>query len=179
MEHGGFVKTRLALLPPLVWLGCFAEPPGRVPRLFVRGVTVLLLAVNLLLVADTVRRGNREVERYTAGIEAVGRGQRLFVIQLDPRPVPLVDPLLHAADYYCLGTANLNLDNYEATTRHFPLTYRRGMARGRGNWIGYSRKEIVDVILCWRPDGRFPNLAGWEEVFSQGSLRIYRRAGQK
>jgi hypothetical protein len=141
-------------------------------------VTVLLLAVNLLLVADTIRRGNQEVERYTAGVEAAGRGQRIFVIQTNPLPVPLVDPLLHAADYYCLGTENLNLDNYEATTHHFPVTYRRGVSHGRGNVLGYSRKDLVDVVLCWRPDGRFPNLAGWEEIFSQGPLRLYRRAGQ-
>jgi hypothetical protein len=176
-DQGGFLKARLAPLPPLLWLACLREPALREARLLVRAVTVLLLAGNLVLVTSTVAAGNREVERYTAGVEAVGGGHRLFVIQQDPRPVPLVDPLLHAADYYCLGTGNVNLDNYEAGTPHFPLKYRRGILRGRGSWAAYPGKEAVDVVLCWQPSsvagGTGP--AGWDEIVSQGPLRIYRR----
>src|SRR5262249_28377668 len=52
-DHGGFLKTRLAPLPALVWLGCLKEPLGW-PRLVVRVVAVLLLAVNLTLVTRTI-----------------------------------------------------------------------------------------------------------------------------
>lgn len=176
-EHGGFLKTRLALLPPLVWLACLREPVRRGVRLLVRTVTVLILAVNLLLVTWTVRDGNHEVEQYTAGIEATGTGHRLFVIQPDPRPTPLVNPLLHAADYYCLGTGNVNLDNYEASTPHFPVKYRRGVDRGRNNWVSYSRQDAVDVVIGWQtsPGPGSRGFAGWDEVFRQGPLWIYRR----
>jgi hypothetical protein len=175
-EHGGFLKARLAPLPPLLWLACFREPALREARLLVRGVTVLLVAGNLLLVTGTVADGNREVERYTAGVEAVGRGHPLFVIQEDPPRSPLVNPLLHAADYYCLGTGNVNLDNYEASVPHFPIKFRRGVARGRGSWGAYPGKDAVDVVLCWQPyAGAGAGPPGWDEVFSQGPLHIYRR----
>src|SRR5262249_44835136 len=102
--QGGFLKTRLAPLPALVWLACLREPAGW-PRHVVRVVTALLLGVNLTCVTRTVLAGNRELERYTAGIDAVGTGHKLFIIQPDPRPIPLVNPLLHAGHYYFLRPA--------------------------------------------------------------------------
>ncbi len=171
--HGGFLKTRLAPLPPLVWLACMREPaPGRA-RLLVRTATLVLLAANLVLVTRTIDAGNRELEQYTAGLDLVGSGHRLFVVQPNPSPTPLVNPLLHAADYYCLETANVNLDNYEATVPHFPVKYRAGMSRGRGSWANYPRKDAVDLVLFWQASGRGPS--GWDEILSEGRLRIYRR----
>jgi hypothetical protein len=177
MAHGGFIGTRLAPLPFLLALACMREPVHFPLRVLVRGLTVGLLVMNLLLVTDTLDAGNEELDEYTAGIEAVGRGHRLFVIQQKPHPIRLVDPLLHAAHYYCLGTGNVDLDNYEATTMHFPVKYRPGIPRGRDNWTGYPRQDAVDVVLCWRPSANGPPraLAGWDEIFSRGPLRIYRR----
>jgi hypothetical protein len=133
---------------------------------------------NLVLVTAAVRDGNEVLAQYTAGVEAVGRGHRLFVIQPDPNPSPLVNPLLHAADYYCLGTGNVNLDNYEATRPHFPVMFRRGVYQGRGSWAGYPSKDAVDVVICWQapPNAGPRGQAGWDEIFCQGPLRIYRRS---
>lgn len=176
-EHGGFLKPRLALLPPLLWLGCLREPTGLVLRLLTRCYLFLLLGVNLFLVTDTIRAGNREIVQYIAGIEAVGGGNRLFVVQPVARPRPAVDVLLHAADYYCLAAGNVNLDNYQASTPHFPVKFRRGVERGRDDWINYQRQRAIDVIICWQnswiADESLP--AHWNEVFCQGRLRIYRR----
>jgi hypothetical protein len=146
-------------------------------KILVRCVTVLLLALNLVLVTRAVALGNRQLEPFTAGIEAVGRGHRIFVCQLDRRPPPLVDPLLHAADYYCLGSDNVNVDNYEATTPHFPIKFRSGQTRGRNNWTLYPGRDAIDVLLCWRlsPPAGAGGPAGWDMIFSQGRLRIYRR----
>jgi hypothetical protein len=178
-EHGGFLKARLAPLPPLLALACLREPRHEVVRALVRALTVGLLGANLLLVADTIRTGNEEVEEYTAGVEAVGHGHRLFVVQDERARSPLVNPLLHAADYYCLGTANINLDNYEASTPHFPVKYRRGVRRGRDNWSGYAQKDAVDILICWRSSPGPPRHGpdGWEVIFQQGRLCVYRRPG--
>ncbi len=171
--HGGFLKARLAPLPFLLWLACLREPACFEVRALVRAVTVLLLAANLLLVTATVRDGNELLGQYTAGIEAVGRGHRLFGIQSGAPPSPLVNPLLHAAHYYCLGTGNVDLDNYEATMPHFPVKYRPGVRRGQNG----SPSGAADVMICWQT---YPNAgprgpAGWGEIFHQGRLRIYRR----
>jgi hypothetical protein len=177
-EHGGFLKTRLAPLFFLVWLACLRESTHLEVRLFFRILAFVLIVLNLLLVTATVAAGNRLLEQYTAGIETVGVRQRLFVIQPDPRPIPPVNPTLHAAHYYCLGTGNINLDNYEAETLHFPVKYRPGVRRGRTFWNSYPDKEAVDVILSWQSEGsaapRIP--AGWNQVFNQGALRIFHRA---
>jgi hypothetical protein len=175
--HGGFLKARLAPLPFLLGLACLREPACFEARLLVRVVTALLLAANLALVTATVRDGNEALAQYTAGIEVVGPGHRLFVIQGHPASPPPVDPLLHAAHYYCLGTGNVDLDNYEATMPHFPVMYRRGVGRGRDEGAGNPPPAAADVAICWQasPSFRPHGPAGWEEIFSQGPLRIYRR----
>jgi hypothetical protein len=175
-DHGGYIKPRLAMLAPLFWLACLREPAHPLLRIGLRSVVVVLLAANLVLVTRTIRVGNGVVDRYTAGIEAVGRGHCLFVSQPDPQPVPLVNPLLHAANYYCLGKDNVNLNNYEATTLHFPLKFRRGVTRGHGSFLGYASRDSVDTILSWQPSGvRRVAPDDWEEIFAEGPLRIYRR----
>jgi hypothetical protein len=101
----------------------------------------------------------------------------LFFLHPEPRPHPLVNPLAHASDYYCLGTGNVTLDNYEADTRHFPVKYRKGIRRGRNFWTTYPNQGVVDVVISWQSAGNPPprGPAGWDEVFHQGALRIYRR----
>jgi len=69
-----------------------------------------------MLVLDVIGQGNELLAEYTAGTDAAGRGQRLFVSQANRRHFPLVNPLAHAASYYCVGTCNVNLNNYEADT---------------------------------------------------------------
>jgi hypothetical protein len=176
-DHGSFLKARLAVVLPLVWLGCFREPAELWGRLLVRGLAVVLVVGNLALATQTVAAGNQELRQYTAGIAAAGTGHRLFAVQGGRPRSPLVDHLLHAAGYYCLGTGNVNLDNYEASTLHFPVTYRKGLKRGPGDRLGFARPELVDVVLHWRTPGGGPD--GWDEVFREGPLRIYRRPGRQ
>jgi hypothetical protein len=165
LPHGGFLKARLALLPPLVLLACLREPAHMPTRLLLRLLAAVLLGVNLFLVTRTMDVWNKALEQYTAGIPAVGRGQRLLSIGADGGG-RLVNPMLHAADYYCLGTDNLNLDNYEASTAHFPVKFRPGVPRGR--------TQDADILIHWR-NGNGAGLPGWEEIFTQGPLSIYRR----
>src|SRR5438876_346221 len=103
LPHVGFLKTRLALLPPWVWLACLRESAHAPTRLAIRALTALLLMVNLYLVTQTIEVGNKTLEQYTAGVAAVGRGQRILANHADGGG-ELADPILHAADYYCLET---------------------------------------------------------------------------
>lgn len=175
--HGGFLKQRLAVLPPLAWIACLSEPPRASMRITVRALILVLLATNLFLVTEAVASANRELAEYTAGVEAFGRSRRLFVIQADQHPAPLADPLLHASNYYCLGTDSVNLNNYETGGAHFPVRFRPGLHRGRGRWTTYPNQEAVDTILCWQtsPAVLVEPPSGWEEIFCQGRLRLYRR----
>lgn len=176
-EHGGFIKARLAPLIFLVAIACLRESSYWEVRLFLRTLTIVLLALNLLMVTLTMADGNRQLEQYTAGMDTVGGGKRIFVIQPDPRPIKLVNPLLHAANYYCLANSNINLDNYEAETLHFPVKFRSGVRRGRMFWNSYPNKDAVDVILIWQPaDHTAPRAPEhWQQIFHQGPLRILKR----
>jgi hypothetical protein len=172
----GFLKARLLLLPPLLWLACLRIPPVTLAqRLF--GLTLyLLLGANLVLVLLFFQQANRELAEYTAGTEHVGHGRTLFVVQ-PGRGGRLVSPLEHAADYYCLTTGNVNLDNYQAALKHFPVRFRSGVANGRGSLAGYPHPEVVDVILVWdSPPGLAPEQEkDYREVYRDGRLRIFAR----
>jgi hypothetical protein len=175
--HGGFLKQRLAILPPLAWLACLSEPARAAMRIASRAGTLGLLAANLFLVTNAIAQANQELAEYTAGLEAFGRGHRLFVIQGDRHPELVADPLLHASNYYCLGTDSVNLNNYETNGAHFPVRFRPGLHRGRGRWTTYPNQDIVDTVLCWQttPAALAEPPAGWDVVFDQGRLRLYRR----
>jgi hypothetical protein len=174
-EHGGFLKARLALLAPLLWLGSFPAPrlPG-VRRLL--GLAVLaMVGVNLALVVQYFRCGNRELEEYTAGVAAAGRNRAVYALEPEGYPRPVADPLQHAAGYYCLETGNVCLENYQPKTNHFPLFFREGVAWGYGDFAEYPTPRLVDIILDWES----PYAAGvpleYREVFRQGRLRVFAR----
>jgi hypothetical protein len=98
-------------------------------------------------------------------------------MQPDTKHKDTSDPLLHAADYYCADAANVNLDNYQAATNHFPVCFVPGRRRGLGHFAYYSQRERVDAILVWdRPDpGRHAALRAFTPAFSEGRLKIFLR----
>jgi hypothetical protein len=165
LSHGGYLKPRLALLPPLIWLACLREPSSTPLRLGLRTLTVLLLAVNLCLVIRTFRADNETLERFTAGIDAVGRGQRLttFGLRRVNRPA---NPLGGARHYYCLGTDNLSVYNYEAGTSHFPIKFRQKFPRGQ--------VPDADILIYWQAMPGAADPIG-ELIFANADLAIYRR----
>jgi hypothetical protein len=172
LPNGGFLKARLAPLPPLLWLACLREPTIGVVRYLFRVGIVILLGANLWLVSATVENDNRVLEQHTAGLESIGRGHRLIAVQSAGWRSPLANPLTHAPDYYCLGTGNTNLDNYEARMPHFPVTYRPEFDHGHAIWTAGDRSNRVDTVVCWQAGGP---PAGWDMIFNHGPLRIFRR----
>jgi hypothetical protein len=176
MEHGGFLKSRLALFPPLLLLACFREPPWLPARLAVRALIVLVLGINLAMVTRQFARGNQELAEYTAARQLVGPGHVMFVVQDQAGskgPRELANPLIHASQHYALGTNTVNLDNYQASTRHFPLRFRDGVSRGRGIFAFYERPEVVDVILAWDA-GRNPGAPKtFQSIFQLGRLQVF------
>lgn len=167
----GLLKPRLALLPPLLALACLRLPEAPIARRLLTAALLLLLGLNLMLVLRHFHAANRKLAEYTAGIAAAGRQRVLFVVQ-DSRKAPLADYLEHAADYYCLTTGNVNLDNFQATLQHFPVRFRPGVQRGRGNLLSYPGREAVDVVLVW--DSPAPPLPPdtWEERYRRGRLSV-------
>jgi hypothetical protein len=193
IEHGGFLKTRIVLLPPLLLLACLREPgrverqigascrPSRLPILYtlaVRAVVVVILLINVLLVTQRVAADNRALAEYTAAQEVVGSGRVLLALRSPQHPPEnrseqLADPLLHAANYYCLGTGNLNADNYQAGTKHFPVHFRHGLTRASDVFLTEDGQDAVEVIISWEIEGRRDLPKSFESVFRQGRLEVF------
>jgi hypothetical protein len=171
-EHGGFLKARLALLPALLWLACFPEPRLPLARHALCATVFFLVGLNLVLVTQYCQHANRELEEYTAGLQRVGGGRSLFVLEPEGEPKGVADPLLHAACYYCLETGNVCLENYQPATNHFPLMLREGVTRGFGDFTAYARPELVDVVLDWQSPFAAGVPLSYREVLRRGRLRL-------
>jgi hypothetical protein len=173
----GFLKARLVLLPPLLGLACLRPPQQTTIRRALTGFLYLLQAINLVLVMHYFASANQELAEFTAGVGRVGHNRTLFVVQSRAGP-QRVSYLEHAANYYCLTTGNVNLDNYQAELKHFPVMYRPGIARGRGSIVGYANLDLVDVILIWdtAPDHSPEVAPAYHQIFQAGRLTLLARS---
>ncbi len=172
--HGGHLKSRLAPLPFLVWLASCRPPPRRMaPILGVAGLAAI--GLNLTLIWIHIARAQADLNEFTAAVEHVGNNRVLFVSRGDSTRKP-VNYLEHAADYYCLRGGNINLDNHEAETRHFPIRFRPGISRGWGELAAYPNRHAVDQIIVWAAE-RDPSkdATDWRLIFQQGRLTLWAR----
>lgn len=78
-EQGGFLKARLAPVPPLLLLGCMRELPRL--RIALRATAALLIALNLGLVVQRIDADNGDLAEYTGSQVAAGSGRTWFVMQ--------------------------------------------------------------------------------------------------
>jgi hypothetical protein len=172
----GFLKARLVILPPLLWVACFRPPAAPWPRRVFFGAAYLLVGLNLFLVGRHFSQANRDLAEYTAMVGRVGEGRTLFVAQTSPGP-QVVNHLEHAADLYCLTGGNLNLDNFQATVAHFPVRFRPGVRRGYGSFAAYPHQAAVDLLLVWNagPDRPAAPADGFRELYHGGRLTIFER----
>src|SRR5207248_644036 len=102
LEQGGFLKQRFAVLMPLFLGLLLREPTHAVLR---RGLLVFLLLVYAMLTANVWQyfaEQNRELSEYTAGQESLGTDRTIFVMQRRSTQMTTSNPLLHAANHYCL-----------------------------------------------------------------------------
>lgn len=172
-DQGGFLKCRLAAVFPLCLLaGC--RPPTR-PFLRRACWTLALVALSwkLGLISGHIRSLQGEIEEFTAGVGEIGEERILFIIRGDRR-APGADHLEHAGDYYCLTGSNINLDNHEAASGYFPVRFRDGIVRARGDFETHPQRELVDLVILWDvPAERWlEGRTGFRTVFQGGRLTI-------
>jgi hypothetical protein len=175
---GGVLKPRLLVLVPPLLLASL--PALSAPRLRL-GLTVglyLLLRLNLATVMSHFAAGNQEIRQFTAALDVVGRNRMLCLLTPVSRPGQPVNPLRHAAHYYCLGTGNICLNNYQARERYFPVRFRTGKA-WRYEDVYDPSKGRAEVILDWEVGGGGPDRLAppYREGFRQGCLRVLALAG--
>jgi hypothetical protein len=173
--HGAYLHCRLAILPMLIWLACLRSPTQPLVRIPLQIAMYALVAVNLVYVTMHFRACNRDIAEFTAGIEHVGRNKTLQTLRGGVRP-PLADHLGTAGAYYCLTTGNIDLDNYEAKTNHFPVRFRPEVLDPTGRRLAEHIKP--DILIVWDHDNRGTiehRGERYDRIFHRRRLQIYER----
>ncbi len=173
---GGFLKNRLAIFPPLLWLACCEE--SRLPSLrwTLRVVTIGLICIRLVDVLSWLGATNRSLIEFTAGKSYLGDNKTILMTLLGESRG--VDPFRHAASYYCLGSGNIDLNNVFGLTRHSPVRFHSRLAKGTIHFGRYKQPELVDAIVVWGPEEMvdLQDASGFVPRFRAGRLKIMTRA---
>lgn len=168
-SHGGFMQTRLACLPFLLWMACLSPPAVRSLESMVRFALPVLLAMNLISTTVSVLTANEELVEFVGGTSLAGHNHTVATKKVRTnRMHPNV--LANAGAYYCLQNGNVWLDNYEAQTTHFPIRFKKE----------YPRQDLdaPELLLCWTDiaDTPPPTEAGYRMLYHDRRMSVFRRA---
>src|SRR5205085_4491748 len=90
--YGGYLKTRLVVIPPLLWLACFRIPEWRMMRQVLWGSGLAAAGINLVLVISYFSTANDQLNAFVAGKDLVGHDRTLAAYVTKPKGA-LLDPL--------------------------------------------------------------------------------------
>jgi hypothetical protein len=172
---GGYLKTRLVLLPPLLWLACSQQPVQARGRYFLGIATSALLALTTYHHVSFMQCANNDLAEFTAGLDVAGRGRVLF-LDNKRKASAWVDPLFHAGDYYCLGSKNINTADHFAKTLHSVVRLQAGIEEGWNYFQDYPNRSLIDTIIVWNDVGHvIKEPEGFRIKFNKGRLTIMKR----
>jgi hypothetical protein len=174
---GGFISNRLSLLPLIAASAWVAAAGGKLIRrfLFVIGPTLALAYVATVFVE--YRGMNADLREFNTGHCCfAGECTILPIIcTREPRPGCAVHYMEHAGSYYTIGNYNVDLLNYEADNRNFPVAWRvgplpigwGGAPDGTPIYVIDGIYGDVDYLICWRVN---PFVSGMREMFAHYRL---------
>lgn len=172
---GGYLPTRFALLAPVLLLAISSVPSGRALNAVVMAVALVLNAFALGSSYRYLTRANAAVKEFTQGVARVGTKRTIVMIR-GPSVDPSVDPV--NLGHYLVRTGNVNVDDYEAGTTHFPLRYRPGVRQAVREMLTGRSPFWTDAVLHWNgPEGPVPSSADYDEVLRSARLRVWVRRG--
>jgi hypothetical protein len=213
MAGGSFMTLRLILFPYFALILWFASHhfSERV-RTWIVGVSIAVTLSLLGIHVVKYKQLTGYIQEYMAGGHLVGPNQTVLALSfadkgraLDGRPLSLrVAPFMHAASYIAAERSAIDLTNYEAWSRYFPVVYReelnphthifRKSTSDRAadiEFLSYEERTggTVDYVLLWglteqdRRGKAFDSIAGqlrrgYELMYispQTGSLTMYRR----
>ena len=179
-REGGYLKQRF---PPLLWLLVIAVTPEP-KHLLARAAFAVLVATVLIFHAALnfayAQSESRAVAEIVRGREAMGANQVYYSIFAE-RYERLSNPLLHAADYFALGTGNINLQNYQANRSHFPVKFKDVAFLSADNLGRSPYGARITAYVFWdvRPQRFAHLLKDFESVHRDGKLEIWRKKLEK
>jgi hypothetical protein len=141
---GGQIKIRLAWA--VFFFGCPALLSGTRPRALRTPLSLYIacfLAANLVFTAQTLRKVSRAVDDYASAMEQIPEGSailRLYYRTQGTRErfgfdAIADDPLLHADGLMAARRRLLDLSDYQALSRLFPITTGKQFSTSQQDWL--------------------------------------------
>jgi hypothetical protein len=183
VEEGFLLKARLLLFPYLLIL------PWLTPRL-ARLPLALLFAVvaigNVAYIRDCWKRNEKVMTSAIAPLAAAAPGKTLLPLVFDhSSPYSHLGFLWHAVSYGAAELRLVDLGNYEAEQRYFPVMFRPGLHRpsileiesspGAIDVSAYARD--VDYVFTWKmpPQSEAKLASAYTLLRADGDARLYAR----
>ena len=188
MSGGGFIKTRLALMPFLIIMPWLSWDLPKVARAVI-GICLALLAVAYMVHASYYHKLlNDDLKVYTSGFDAVEENKVVLPLAFNRTGrCWRIAVFLHSIGHYGYTTGCIDLDNYEATTNYFPTSFRPDFRRpthsiieatpDKFNFAEYAND--IDYVVTWEmaagSDVEKRILKYYDLVRENGKLKVFRR----
>ena len=178
MAGATYIEHRFLLYPfftLIIWFG--AHSINRFARIGIRVVAGVTFVIMIVLLMGTYAELNDYTEEYVSGVHLIEANKTILAFALNDEGLPgtsgEVLPFLHTSGYIALQKNVVSLNNYEADTAHFPISYRselnpysqighkivyRSFSEStleakspRANFATYHRRTggRVDYVLVW------------------------------
>jgi hypothetical protein len=212
MSGGDYISPRLLLFPffaLILWFG--SESYQKVLKLRIMIVTILIALILLGVNITNYIRLNNYLKDYLSGTQLIAPNTTLLPLSFSHRGngpdgqvlAGRISPFLFASGYIAAEKRIVELHNYEARTRYFPIIYRPNlnpfthiwinenlMDRPHVNFLTYPERTggRVDYVLVWGLQEQFYSYKEVKLIFEQlekgydllytskrGLMQLYRR----
>jgi uncharacterized protein len=133
----------------------------------------LIVAVScLFLVSNAYFLGQQssKVEDFVSGLTLrLPKGAQIAMYHAEAPSMKSVDPLLHASSYYCLANKHVDVANYEAGYRYFPVHFSKALPN-------FPDPETIACRPAAIPWERFPAV---ESVYGMATGRLIYSRGSR
>jgi hypothetical protein len=158
MSGGGFIKTRLALVPFLIIIPWLSWDVPKIGKFAVGGV-LMLLSIAYIAHASYYHKGlSDDMKIYTSGRDVLERNKVVMPLAFNRVGKGWrIGAFLHSVGHYGYSTGCIELDNYEATTSYFPTFFKPDLHRPPLSTIESKPAEVdfaeyaddIDYIITW------------------------------
>jgi len=184
--QGGIVIPRFNLLCGLLVLPWLKEDVWRWARNTISILAFALALLSLTHVTNRIRGMQSELRAYTYAVSSMPSNAIVLPLTFDRlgRESERVPVLQHASNYYCMDNGNINLSNYEAELKYFPVRFRPEFKRPAVFEVdlhpdGLDYRELSSYVTRIVAFGESPEVLSrveeyFELVLHEGRLRIFR-----
>ena len=187
-EVAGWPKFAERFLPFVFafLLGTATIPPRGFWRKAMAGTLIVCIAITMGFYAVKVRRVEKNIHEYVAGIPHVKPHGKLAPIHVNELVVGRIRPLRWAFNHYNIARGGATGESVIHAIGRVPLKYRDSRRAAFPSFDpldpdaadAEAIRRAYDNILIWGDDGtteKWFQENGFETVFAEGRLRILRR----